>query len=137
MVDHLRYPAKRLGSVAPWIEFQDGLSTNEGIGHLHPLRNNDVTDQRAAYPAELGEGFARMSRSRHLDRQNRGDPQPGIESLLDSLDRGKEATESPEREETTFGRHNNLVGGDKRVDGQNTQGRRTVYQNEVSPGLEG
>ena len=59
MVDHLRYPAKRLGGVAPWIEFQNGLAADEGVGHLYPLGNDDVADERPADAAQWTDDLGR------------------------------------------------------------------------------
>src|SRR2546422_7612768 len=72
-----------------------------------------------------------MNRSRYLYRQYRGDRKPGIESCLDSLDGGKKTAEPPKCKETTFGRDDYLVRGNKRVHSQDTQRRRTVYQDKV------
>ncbi len=117
MVNHLRYPAKRLRSVAPRIELQNGFPADEGVSYFHPLRNNDIADQRAAYTTELVERLSCMNRSRYLYRQYRGDRKPGIESCLDSLDGGKKTAESSEGKETTFSRHDYLVRGNEGVNG--------------------
>ena len=77
-----------------------------------------------------------MNGSRHFHRQNRGDPEPGIEALLDPLDSGKQTAEVPEGKEVTFSGHKDLAGGNKGVNSENTQGRRTVYQDEVCSRLE-
>src|SRR5881409_1522458 len=136
MVNHLRYAAKRLRSVAPRIEFQNGFPANEGVRYLHPLRNDNVADQRAAYTPELIERLSCMNRSRYLYRQYRADPKPGIESCLDSLDGGKKTAEPPKCKETTFGRDDYLVRGNKRVHSQDTQRGRTVYQDKVGRRLD-
>jgi len=94
MVDHLRYSTKRLGGVASWFEFQNGLAADEGVSHLHPLWNYDVADERPANAAEFVKGLAGMNRSWHFDRQYRRDPEPGVESLLDSLDGGEQTADA-------------------------------------------
>src|SRR5436189_1887763 len=128
MINHLRYPAERLRSCAPRIEFQNGFPADEGFSYLHALGNDNVADQRAAYTPELLERLSCMNRSRHLYRQYGGDPKSRIESCLDSLDGGKKTAEPPERKETAFSRHDYLVRGNKRVHGQNTERGRTIYQ---------
>ena len=120
MVDHLRYSTKRLGSVASWIEFQNGLAGDKGVSHLHPLGNDDVADERAADAAQFVQGLAGMNRSWHLDRQYGRDPEPGVESLLDSLDGGEQTAEAPEGKETALGGYEDLGGGDKGVNGEDT-----------------
>src|SRR2546428_693079 len=136
MVDHLRYSTKRLGGVASWIEFQNGLAGDKGVSHLHPLGNDDVADERAADAAEFVQGLTGMNRSWHFDRQYRRDPEPGVESLLDSLDGGEEAAEAPEGKETALGGYEDLGGGDKGVNGEHAQRGWTVYQNQVCPRLD-
>jgi len=89
---------------------------------------------RPADAAEFVKSLAGMNCSRHFDRQYGGDPEPGIESLLDPLDGGKETAESAEGKEATFGGHEDLISGNKGIDSENTQRRRTVYQNEVTRG---
>ena len=91
---------------------------------------------RPADAAEFVKSLAGMNCSRHFDRQYGGDPEPGIESLLDPLDGGKETAESAEGKEATFGGHEDLISGNKGIDSENTQRRRTVYQNEVCPRLQ-
>src|SRR2546422_8977218 len=126
MVNHLRYPAKRLRSVAPRIEFQDRFPADEGVSYFHPLRNNDIADQRAAYTTELVERLSCMNSSGDLYRQCRGDLKPGIESRLDSLDGGKKTADPPKRKETAFSRYDYLVRGNECVHGQNTERGRAV-----------
>jgi len=94
MVDHLRYSTKRLGGVASWIEFQNRLAGDEGVSHLHPLGNDDIADEWPADAAEFVQGLAGMNRPWHFDRQYRRDPEPGVESLLDSLDGGEQTARS-------------------------------------------
>src|SRR2546426_4877004 len=137
MVDHLRYPAKRLGGVASWVEFQNRLAADKGVSHLHPLGNDDVADEWAADAAEFFKRLAGVNRSWHLDRQYRRDPEPGVESLLDALDSGEQTAEAPEGKETAFGGYEDLGSGDKGVYGEDTQRGWTVYQNEVRPHLDG
>ena len=136
MVDHLRYSTKRLGGVASWIEFQNRLAAHEGVSHLHPLGNDDIADERAADAAEFVQGLAGMNRSWHFDRYYRRDPEPRIESLLDSLDGGEQTAEAAEGKETTFRGYEDLGGRDQSVNGEDTQGGWTVYQNEVCPHLD-
>src|SRR5437667_7375288 len=121
MVDHLRYSTKRLGGVASWIEFQNGLAGDQGVSHLHPLGNDDVADEWPANAAELVKSLAGMNRSRHFDRQYRRDPEPWIESLLDSLDGGKQTAEAPEGKETALGGYEDLGGGDKGINCEDAQ----------------